>query len=392
MEVESTITGRYRNVGQFKGFLFISAVLIIMGALFYTQYLVEQLRSEARRSLSMNIEHYKYLLDNATPDLAFEEIKRIEIPLILTDADNNPKFWRNVGISLGDTTIEARRKLQNLIVSMDKVSRPIALEYTQGFSDYLHFGDSMLITQLRWLPVIEISVVGLFILIGYLGFKNIKTNEQRSVWVGMARETAHQLGTPISSLLGWMELLKTEESAEMLIPEMESDIARLEKITARFSQIGSEVKLNRQRIIPIIQESMEYFRRRIPQTKRKVQLVERYECDPWLMVNAYLLEWVIENLVRNGLDAIKGDTGIITVSLSEKDNFIAVDVTDTGHGIEKINYRNIFRPGYTSKKRGWGVGLSLAKRIIADYHQGKIFVKESHPGQGTTIRILLPKQ
>ena len=389
--MNSTMTGKYRNVGQFKGFLFIFAVLIILGALLYTQYLVGELRKEARRSLSMNLEHYKLLLDSATPDIAFEEIKRMEIPLILSDADNNPKFWKNVGISPGDTTLAARHKLERLIRRMDKVSSPIALEYSAGMTDYFHFGDSLLITRLRWLPFGGIGVVGLFILVGYFGFKNIKTNEQRSVWVGMARETAHQLGTPLSSLLGWMELLKSGENNASLRAEMDKDIARLEKITARFSQIGSEVKLTRQKIVPIVRESVKYYQRRIPQTGHKVSIVEDYRCDQEVLANSYLLEWVIDNLIKNGLDAISGENGGISVLIKEKDKHIVIDVSDTGCGVEKINYRNLFRPGYTSKSRGWGVGLSLSRRIIEDFHRGKIFVKESRPGRGTTMRILLPR-
>jgi signal transduction histidine kinase len=240
------------------------------------------------------------------------------------------------------------------------------------------------------LPYIGLLVVGLFILIGYFGFKHIKDSEQRSVWIGMARETAHQLGTPLSSLLGWMELLKEGKKDETLFSEMERDINRLEKVAARFSQIGSDVKLTSAKIIPIVQESVNYYRTRIPRMGKKFILQEEYRLDPETMVNPYLLGWVIENLIRNGIDAIAEEGGVVTVIVHRIKNQVVIDVSDTGCGIEPHNRRNIFRPGYTTKSRGWGVGLSLARRIIQDYHGGKLFLKETRLHQGTTIRILLP--
>ena len=383
-------TGKYRRVGQFKGFLFLCGVIIVLGVLFYTQYLVEQLRMEARHSLSMNIEHYRFLLDNASPYQAFEAIRRIDIPIILTDEEGNPKFWKNLSIDPADTSLAAHRKLQSLMHHMDKISEPIAIEYSQGQKDYFHYGDSNLISQLRLLPVMGIGVVGLFILIGYFGFKNIKDSEQRAVWVGMARETAHQLGTPLSSLLGWMALLKSGKTDDTLYGEMERDISRLEKITARFSQIGSELHMKRAKIVPVVVESVNYYRRRIPQSGHKVKLQEKYQADPEAVINPDLLGWVVENLIRNGIDALSENEGSITVAVSANTKRAYIDISDTGCGIDPLNRRNIFRPGYTTKSRGWGVGLSLARRIIQNYHRGRLFIKESRPEQGTTMRIMIP--
>jgi len=390
MEKLLKITPRYVHVGTFKGFLFVLAVIIFLGVLIFSQYLIGELREEARRSLSRNIEHYSFLLENAEPAMAFEEIQKIDVPIILTDEEGNPKFWKNVGISAQDSSDAAIEKLKGMLESMDRIVKPIPLEYTEDRTDYFHYGDSNLVVFLRLMPYLFIGVAGLFVMSGYLGFKHIKDSEQRSVWVGMARETAHQLGTPLSSLLGWMEILKAGDADDKVYAEMDKDIARLEQITARFSQIGSEVKLQRADLLPIVSDSVRYYRRRIPQSGKHISLVEdfREQVETW--VNSYLLGWVIENLIRNSIDAISEGEGSITVSVSRDNGTAYIDVMDTGCGVDPANKRNIFRPGYTTKHRGWGVGLSLSKRIIEDYHGGKLSIRESHLNEGTTIRISLP--
>ena len=363
---------------------------MILSAMLMSQYLIGQLRIEARRSLSMNIEHYSFLLQNAAPFKAFEEIRKIEIPIILTDSEGTPKFWKKVGISPEDTSQASMEKLTAMVERMDKSVAPIPLELSEGVTDYFHYGDSNLVVMLKMTPYVLIFAVGLFILIGYLGFRNIKDNEQRSVWIGMARETAHQLGTPLTSLLGWMELLKSGQGDMKMFGEMDKDIARLERITARFSQIGSEVKLQYDKINPIVQSAVYYYRRRIPHSGKKIVLIEKYDTDISTMINPYLIGWVLENLIRNGIDAIGEEGGHVKVSVSQQTASAIIDIEDNGCGIDPADRKNIFRPGYTTKHRGWGVGLSLASRIIRDYHGGKIFIKESAPGEGTTIRIILP--
>jgi len=390
METILKKTPSYTHVGTFKGFLFVFAVIIFLGVLIFSQYLIGELREEARRSLSRNIEHYSFLLENAEPAKAFEEIQKIDVPIILTDEEGNPKFWKNVDIAPQDSSDAAIQKLKGMLKSMDRVVEPIPLEYTVDKTDYFHYGDSNLVAFLRMMPYLFVFVAGLFVMVGYLGFKHIKDSEQRSVWVGMARETAHQLGTPLSSLLGWMELLKSGDANEKVFAEMDKDIARLEQITARFSQIGSEVKLQNADLLPIVSDSIRYYRRRIPQSGKHISLVEDFREQIETMVNPYLLGWVIENLIRNGIDAISEGEGRITVSVAKDNGSAFIDVTDTGCGIDPANKRNIFRPGYTTKHRGWGVGLSLSKRIIEDYHGGKLSIRESHLNEGTTIRISLP--
>lgn len=384
------VSAKYRRVGQFKGFLFLLGLGLVFAVFFYTSFIVEQLRQGARESLALNIQHYLFLLENASPTLAFEEIKKIDIPIILTGEDNMPKYWKNVGIGAGDTTIAAREKIIEMVKHFDRSSSPMSIEYGYGLKDYIHYGDTKLINQMRYIPYLSVGLIGLFILIGYMGFKNIKDNEQSSVWVGMARETAHQLGTPISSLLGWMELLKSGGGGEELYPEMEKDIMRLGKVAGRFSQIGSEVKLETVDLAEVVKGSVNYYKRRIPQMGKRVVISENFKSEVKVKVNVELLEWALENLIRNSIDAITTEEGKIEVTLDATRKHAFIDVADNGCGIELNNRRNVFRPGYTTKKRGWGVGLSLSRRIIRDYHGGKLTVKESIPGQGTTMRITIP--
>jgi signal transduction histidine kinase len=240
---------------------------------------------------------------------------------------------------------------------------------------------------------VEISAIGLFLLISYLGFRSIKKSEQQFIWVGMAKETAHQLGTPLSSLMGWTELIKADLSKDNLnktIPEMENDIMRLYKVAARFSQIGSQAELKKQDIITILSEVVNYFRRRLPQMGKKIDIIESYSKVAKVYMNKDLFEWVIENLIKNSLDAIEKEKGVIEISvgmLDDKSKKIFIDVRDNGKGINLQNRRRIFRPGYSTKKRGWGLGLNLSKRIIEEYHHGKLMIKDTKIGEGTCMRI-----
>jgi hypothetical protein len=238
--------------------------------------------------------------------------------------------------------------------------------------------------------------VALWILIGYISFSYIKRSEQSSIWVGMARETAHQLGTPISSMMGWVELLKhqTGSSDPKIIEtlhDMDNDLQRLQKIASRFSRIGSKPDLKDENLVEVIEKVLQYFQRRIPQTGKKVQLSLEYKSPIIVQINSELFEWVIENLIKNGLDAIENGSGKITISLTERQKSVNIDVTDTGKGIDMTYRKEVFRPGFSTKKRGWGLGLSLSQRIIETYHSGKLTLKDSKPGTGTTFRIKLRK-
>ncbi|HMV26986.1 MAG TPA: ATP-binding protein [bacterium] len=393
-----TVYDPYRLNINIKSGLFAVAILMIFGVVLYTQYVVEKLRGDSRhlvRIYTHLIAHigegdpngeYSFMLD--------EIIKRIDFPIINTDPTGEPLSWRNIPGVSGDTmTAATREKLTSVMKEMDVLNTPLPILYEQNVLGYIHYDtDTRLIRQLAWLPYIEIGLVGAFILIGYIGFSNIKRSEQRSIWVGMAKETAHQLGTPLSSMLGWIELLREQsekrESTMKILQEMEVDLRRLDRVVARFSQIGSASDLRRQPVVSILQETAGYFRRRLPQTKQIV-IEENYDGDPAIFINAQLLGWVIENLVKNAVDAIEKPQGVIKLSLSKSGDSVYIDVADDGRGIDPDNFKNVFRPGFSTKKRGWGLGLSLAKRIVEDYHRGKIFVKESRPGLGTTMRIQL---
>jgi signal transduction histidine kinase len=261
---------------------------------------------------------------------------------------------------------------------------------------HLHYGESLLITRLRWLPYIEIGVAGMFVLVGYIGFSYIKRNEQSNIWVGMAKETAHQLGTPLSSLLGWIEMMKeyAVENPKQLstIADMEHDLHRLQKVTERFSKIGSKPSLKEENLREVIESVITYYRQRLPSRfaqGRNIEISIDTEANPAARINRELFEWVIENLIKNAIDAMEGSQGSITFSIARRGTSIFLDVRDTGKGIDLKSKQDIFRPGYSTKQRGWGLGLSLSKRIIETYHKGKIFVKESKPGKGTTFRIRL---
>ncbi len=275
---------------------------------------------------------------------------------------------------------------------------PVPIKYTmpdgkEQVLGYLFYGDSHLITRLVWLPYVEIGVFGLFILVALMGFWSIKKSEEQFIWVGLTKETAHQLGTPLSSMMGWMELLKTQpERKDSILSEMENDLQRLSKVTARFSQIGSKSHLKKQSVLPILEDAIRYFQRRLPHTGKEVKIVKNFAIDPQVALNRDLFEWVIENLIKNSLDAIERKQGVIEIStgyVKGKKNRVFIDIRDNGKGISAKTRRMVFKPGFSTKKRGWGLGLNLAKRIVEEFHGGRLIIKDTRPGEGTTMRILL---
>lgn len=366
-------------------------LLIVISYAFYTQHLVGRLRSDARANLTILVENYKLKIILSASD-ALQSGQSIDFPLILTDAVGTPKFWKNVGIDQGDYSPEAIAYLKERVRFMDENGHtPIELDYN-GITDYFHYGDSPLIRKIQFFPYLGLLAIGGFILFGYIAFTWIRRNEETMVWVGMAKETAHQLGTPISSLLGWVELMKFTPPGEDALQAMQEDLDRLQKVASRFSKIGSKVDLKEQPLDPVIEQVVNYFRKRLPMQSRNIILEEEFNDDHIaISFNAFLLEWVIENLLKNSLDAITEDSGFIKIStsLSRNGEWVSIEVVDSGKGIEPGVRNQIFRPGFSTKKRGWGLGLSLARRIVENYHGGRIQVKDTRPGVGTVIHVRL---
>jgi hypothetical protein len=385
----------YQHVGTFKGLLFLVAIVLIISMLAYTQVIISQLRGSSRRSLAQKIQTYSVLVKSDNPELialALEQIQNVDFPIIVTDSLGNPKNWKNVGVEAEDTSATARRKLKDLIATMDEQgNEPLPVVVSESQADWFHYGDTVVIRQLRWLPWAEICAAALFVIVGYTGFRNIKRSEERMVWVGLAKETAHQLGTPLTSLYGWLELMKTEGVNSQALSEMERDIRRLERVTARFSQIGSEAILSEVHVAPVVHEIADYFRSRLPSTGKQIHVIEDFPCDPIIAINAELFSWVMENLIKNSIDALRTAGGEIKITCDERVDVLYIDVSDNGPGISAKNRRNVFRPGFSTKTRGWGLGLSLARRIIEDYHGGRLFIKETSSGKGTVMRIVLRK-
>jgi signal transduction histidine kinase len=259
----------------------------------------------------------------------------------------------------------------------------------------IHYGDSILITQLKYYPYLQIIIAALFIIIGYVGFSHIKKSEQSNIWVGMAKETAHQFGTPISSVMGWLEMLKLNyndpDKVKDITEEINDDVEKLNRITNRFSKIGSKPEMHSHNVYEQANKVINYFNRRLPQTGKSVELAVQGNQEVKANLNAELFEWVLENLIKNALDAIDGKEGKIDIKIDETKKAVEIEVSDNGKGIDLKRRKDVFRPGYSTKRRGWGLGLSLSKRIVEGYHGGKIFVKSSIQGEGTTFKIILKK-
>jgi len=391
----------YKRKGNFKGFLFILGLLIVAAILFYTQHLVNILQEKSRASINFRVRVLEENLNSeeTTGDFGFvltEVIQGIDFPVIYTDAQKEPQFCINIKPEYDSLKVlppEIASILKEELEDLDGENPPIPISYQGYVLGYYHYGVSSIVRQLRWLPYIEIGVAVIFILIGYIGFSQIKKSEQRHIWVGMAKETAHQLGTPLSSIHGWIELLKDNpKELDKALIEMNIDANRLSKIALRFSQIGSFPALKKQNIVEILKNTVVYIRKRLPRIDKKILIKEDYQVEPLIELNGELFEWVIENLIKNAIDSIEDRSGTIELKLFAEDNdYISIDVSDTGKGINSRDKKHVFKPGYSTKTRGWGLGLSLAKRIIEEYHGGKLFLKDTRIGKGSVFRILLKR-
>ena len=389
-----------------KIILLVIAVLIAVGTLIYTQNLVSKLQQKEKQIVELYAKGIEYIANTSNPneDITFlfdNIIKPIDFPLILTDANNNVNFYnrtdvRNIDYDTSFSEAQFINFISEKIRKMDEANPPILVTYADTLVlNKIHYGDSELVTQLKYYPYVQIFIAGLFIILGYIGFSNIKRSEQSNIWVGMAKETAHQFGTPISSLMGWLEMLKLHYSDPDKVldisEEITNDVEKLNRITYRFSKIGSTPELKDKLVLDEIRKVTDYFQRRLPQTGKSVELKIDGDRDAIAQLNSELFGWVIENLVKNALDAIDHKEGKIDITVLQGHKTVEIDISDNGKGIEMKRRKDVFRPGYSTKRRGWGLGLSLSKRIIEGYHKGKIFVKNSAQGEGTTFKIILKK-
>lgn len=385
----------YNNRSTLKLLVLLFALAIGALSVVYTNDLVEKLADRERKIIDLSAKGYKEI---ATSDFSesqsflFKEIieANTSVPVILADEEGNCISHRNLDIPKNLSPKKEAAYFREQIAQMKAQFPPIPIEIA-GLKQFIYYRNSELINQLRFYPYIQLAVIGLFVLTGYLGFSISRNSEQNRVWVGLAKETAHQLGTPISSLIAWAEYLrlKPEIQAEGIVDEMDKDILRLQMITARFSSIGSEQKLTLIDVGQMVENALVYLRSRVSEKVEMKVKVEPEGAEVMALINQPLFEWVIENIAKNAVDAMSG-VGKLTVSIVElAEGNVQIDITDTGKGIPKQNYKKVFEPGFTTKKRGWGLGLTLVKRIIEQYHKGKIAVRHSEPGEGTTFRIML---
>jgi signal transduction histidine kinase len=378
------------NQRKIKYILAFLAIVIVVISVYFSSKLANDMAEEEQKRIGLWAEATLQLTTDENTDLVF--ILRViqennTIPGIIATEDGEVLMYRNVKHVPEDNTKD--EYLQKKLKQFGKVHNPIPFVLDEDTNLYLYYDDSDLQKRLAYYPYIQWSVITVFFGILFFVFTSAKKSEQDRVWVGLSRETAHQLGTPISSLLAWVEILKTKGVEIELLPEMEKDVNRLRTIAERFSKIGSKPDMEKVCFNDVLDNALSYMRKR---TSNKVRISCVYEKQRpmYICLNTPLFEWVIENLSKNAIDAMDGE-GAINILVADTEDKIYVDIQDTGKGIPKSKQKTVFNPGYTTKKRGWGLGLSLVKRIIEEYHEGKIFVKRSEVNKGTTFRIILNK-
>lgn len=391
----------YKQIGNIKAALFVGAVILVAGLLFYTNSVIKDLRQESRETVSIYAQLIATGITETTDtelDFVFREIiQKVRFPIIHSDAEGTPVNWRNLPKS-GELQTEAVRRIMK---DMDSQNTPIPLVITVPDPEstdprrivmgYLHYGDSTLIRQLQLLPYIEIGVVALFVFLGYSGFQVIRRNEKQHIWLGMARETAHQLGTPVSSLMGWLERLEDRpEEAKEVSGLMATDIARLRHISDRFARMGSSPGLEEIDLGNLISGTVDYFQTRLPHTGKNITLDVEEGAPLVVHGTPILLSWALENIVKNAIDSMDKPEGRVCITVNQEETKAVISVQDNGKGIPRREWKNVFRPGYSTKERGWGLGLSLAKRIVEEFQGGSVRVGSSEIGKGTTFEIRLP--
>ncbi len=376
----------YTQKLRWKFLLFIAAVIIGVSSLGYTNILVRKFAAEEKKRIELWAEAQEQVIkSDENLDFFFRVLSNNEtIPVIVVDSADNIMFSRNLNPAKTNNQRYVDRKLKQ----MKEENEPFEIVISDDDRQFLYYGHSTILTKLAYYPYVQLAIILLFIVVSYFAFSVSRKTEQNKVWVGLSKETAHQLGTPISSLMAWMEIMKSKATDQEMLNELEKDIKRLEKITERFSKIGSKPILNKENIQEVIDRAIVYLKTR--SSDKVIYDIHLPQDELIIPLNAELFEWVIENVCKNAIDAIDG-SGKIDIFISDHTQVVYVDIADNGRGIPKSKYKTIFKPGYTTKERGWGLGLSLSKRIVEEYHGGKIFVNDSELNHGTTIRIVLRK-
>ncbi len=386
----------YSNRTKFKIAIGLAVILVSSISQWYTNKLVTVLADREKRLIDLSAKAYKEIataenFDNLS--IWFREIIEANnsVPVILADENDGYISHRNFDIPKNLKGADKDAFIKRQISEMKAEYEPIVIEIP-GLRQYIYYRNSDVIKALKYYPFLQLGVIGLLAIIGYGMFSISRNAEQNRVWVGLAKETAHQLGTPLSSLIAWVEYFKDnpELANQPFVEEIQKDISRLEMVTSRFSSIGSIPLLSQENMVAAVSETMKYLEKRIS-SKVKFTLVTTPENEPiYAYINKPLFDWVIENLCKNAVDAIGKNAGKVTVAIVQgEDSKIRIDISDSGKGIPRSEFKKVFEPGFTTKKRGWGLGLTLVKRIVENYHRGRIFVKWSEQGQGTTFRVIL---
>lgn len=382
----------YSRNSKWKVYLAIAGVVIVIITMFYTRYLANILAEEERSKVDNWVtaqEHFNEI-DEEESDCDYTLNLKIfqsntSVPVIVVNDRGGIDWAANFG--------EDKEKDEDYLINQVAKMQARGFEPIQGFAYSIYYKESNILRQVRFFPLVQLGLIGAFIVFGYYGFNSARRAEQNRVWVGMAKETAHQLGTPITAIVAWIENLKImredDDEVQMIMGELRNDVNRLELIADRFSKIGSEPKLQAINVYEELDKCRAYMEKRAPR-KVTFHFPPPFHQPKMININPPLFDWVLENLMRNALDAMEGK-GKISAEVYEEGQFVCIDITDTGKGIPQNKFKTVFQPGYTTKKRGWGLGLSLAKRIIDQYHSGKIFVKDSIEGQKTTFTLKLPK-
>ncbi|MDG5799269.1 HAMP domain-containing sensor histidine kinase [Marinilabiliaceae bacterium ANBcel2] len=379
----------YKRKKWWKFFIILGALLIGLFTLLYTNRLVDELKVEEQKKMEIWAEANRQLAVETPVDDSLDLILEIlrnntTVPVIVADEDNNILFHRNIEISQKDSLSALHQQLE----IMEQYKEPIIINLPDSSNQYIYYYESTLLQRLQWFPYIQLFVVFVFVSFAYIAFSVSRRWEQDQVWVGMARETAHQLGTPTTSLLGWMEVLEMRDVDKKLVDEMRFDITRLQTITSRFSKIGSAPELKKADVVEVIEGMMRYLQKR--SSAKVTFLFEKNGVEECFAgISKPLFEWVIENLCKNAIDAIEGE-GTITIKLEQQSDKLSIFISDSGKGMSRNVQNTVFKPGFSTKQRGWGLGLPLAKRIVEKYHKGKIDIAYTAPEKGTIFRITIP--